>query len=45
MVMALNTGGNAWTYSVSCAAAGGCSAGGYYTDNSGHAQAFVVSNP
>ncbi len=42
---ALNTGGNAWTYSVSCAAAGACSAGGFYTDSSGHGQAFVVSKP
>ena len=29
--------------SVSCASAGNCSAGGYYTDSSGHQQAFVVS--
>jgi hypothetical protein len=29
--------------SVSCAQPGNCSAGGYYTDNSGHEQAFVVS--
>ena len=42
---ALNTGGNAWTYSVSCAAAGACSAGGFYTDSTGHGQAFVVSKP
>ena len=40
---ALNSGGNAWTNSVSCAAAGQCAAGGYYTDGSGSAQAFVVS--
>ena len=41
----LNTGGNAWTYSVSCRSAGNCSAGGYYADSSGHQQAFVVSKP
>jgi hypothetical protein len=29
--------------SVSCATAGNCSAGGYYTDASGHQQAFVVT--
>jgi hypothetical protein len=29
--------------SVSCASAGNCSAGGYYTDTAGHTQAFVVS--
>jgi hypothetical protein len=40
---ALNQGGNAGLTSVSCAPAGGCSAGGYYTDGSGHTQAFVVS--
>ena len=28
---------------MSCASAGNCSAGGYYTDSSGHQQAFVVS--
>jgi hypothetical protein len=28
---------------VSCAPAGTCSAGGYYTDRSHHQQAFVVS--
>jgi len=28
---------------VSCASAGNCSAGGYYTDSSRHQQAFVVS--
>jgi hypothetical protein len=39
----LNKGGNAQVYSVSCASAGNCSAGGYYTDSSGHTQAFVVS--
>ena len=30
-------------YTVSCAAVGECAAGGYYTDGSKHAQAFVVS--
>jgi D-alanine-D-alanine ligase-like ATP-grasp enzyme len=29
--------------SVSCASAGNCSAGGYYTDSSGNGHAFVVS--
>jgi len=28
---------------VSCASAGHCSAGGFYTGSSGHLQAFVVS--
>ena len=40
---ALNTGGSAATYSVSCASESNCSAGGYYTDRSRHNQAFVVS--
>jgi Peptidase A4 family len=40
---ALNRGGDAMTASVSCATAGNCSAGGYYTDRSGVPQAFVVS--
>ena len=39
---ALNAGGYAATYAVSCASAGHCSAGGFYTDHSGHQQAFVV---
>jgi hypothetical protein len=39
----LNSGGAAWTVSVSCASAGNCSAGGGYTDSSGHRQAFVVT--
>jgi hypothetical protein len=39
----LNNGGSATLYSVSCASAGNCSAGGDYVDNSGHQQAFVVS--
>ena len=40
---ALNTRGDAVLYEVSCGAAGSCSAGGFYTDGSGHGQAFVVS--
>jgi D-alanine-D-alanine ligase-like ATP-grasp enzyme len=40
---ALNAGGTAEVYSVSCASAGNCSAGGYYTDRSDHDQVFVVS--
>ena len=40
---ALNRGGQAGIASVSCASTGECSAGGSYTDNSVHSQAFVVS--
>jgi hypothetical protein len=40
---ALNTGGDAFINSVSCAAAGSCAAGGSYIDGSGHFQAFVVT--
>ena len=40
---ALNTGRNADIASVSCGAAGSCGAGGFYTDRSGHWQAFVAS--
>ena len=40
---ALNRGGDAAIESVSCAAAGSCTAGGFYTDGSGHQQAFVVT--
>jgi hypothetical protein len=40
---ALNQGGAAWLLTVACASAGNCSAGGYYTDSSGHQQVFVVS--
>jgi hypothetical protein len=40
---ALNTGGDAGIGSVSCGSAGNCSAGGEYTDSSGHGQAYVVS--
>ena len=40
---ALNKGGDAQTYSLSCASVGKCSAGGYTTDSSGHPQVFVVN--
>jgi hypothetical protein len=40
---ALNQGGFAGLGPVSCVSAGNCSAGGYYTDSSGHQQVFVVS--
>ena len=40
---ALNARGNAQVYTVSCGLAGNCGAGGYYRDNSGHYQAFVVT--
>jgi hypothetical protein len=39
---ALNQGGHALIYSVSCTSAGNCGAAGVYRDNSGHYQAFVV---
>jgi hypothetical protein len=39
----LNAGGAAELNSVSCAAAGDCSAGGFYRDRAGHVQAFVVT--
>jgi len=39
---ALNAGGSAGVLSMSCAAPGGCSAGGYYTDGSADAMPFVV---
>jgi hypothetical protein len=38
----LNQGGQAQVASVSCPSAGNCAAGGFYTDSSGHGQAFVV---
>jgi hypothetical protein len=41
---ALNRGGKASISSVSCVSAGNCSAGGTYTDGSGHIQAFVVGD-
>jgi hypothetical protein len=40
---ALHKGGLAALLSVSCRSAGRCAAGGFYTDGSGHGQAFVVS--
>jgi hypothetical protein len=40
---ALHTGGVAEVSSVSCASAGNCAAGGFYTDRSGQVQAFVAS--
>jgi hypothetical protein len=39
----LNAGGSAGVSSVSCASAGNCGALGFYTDSSGHGQAFVFS--
>jgi hypothetical protein len=39
----LNAGGSADVYTLSCASAGNCAAGGQYTDSSGHTQAFVVN--
>jgi len=39
----LSNGGKASVESVSCAAAGACVAGGYYTDDTHRQQAFVVS--
>jgi cytochrome c551/c552 len=41
-VAALNQGGYAGLTSVSCASAGNCSAGGYYTDGSSARQAFIA---
>jgi hypothetical protein len=40
---ALNAGGEAAVYSVSCPSAGNCAAGGFYKDISGNYQAFVAS--
>jgi hypothetical protein len=40
---ALNQGGYAQVNSVSCSSPGNCSAGGWYTDGFGRAQAFIVS--
>jgi hypothetical protein len=39
----LNAGGAATVVSVSCASAGYCSAGGFFSDGSNNSQAFVVS--
>jgi len=41
-LVALNAGGNAGPTSVSCASAGNCVAGGYYTDMTGAQDAFVA---
>jgi hypothetical protein len=40
---ALNVGGSGGVESVSCASAGNCAAGGFYTDGSVHDQAWVAS--
>ena len=40
---ALNQGQDGSLASVSCGSAGNCGAGGFYTDSSGHQQAFVAS--
>ena len=40
---ALNAGGHAYVYQVSCASAGNCAAGGDYRDGGHHQQGFVVS--
>lgn len=40
---ALNSKGYAAGASISCVAAGGCTAGGYYTDRAGNEEAFVAS--
>ena len=42
-IAAGNSQNTAAVNAVSCGSAGSCSAGGYYHDDSGHAQAFVVS--
>ena len=39
---ALSKGGPGQVIEVSCASAGSCAAGGFYTDGSGHQQGFVV---
>ncbi|HEV2426771.1 MAG TPA: hypothetical protein VGS61_00975, partial [Acidimicrobiales bacterium] len=41
---ALNVGGEAQAQSLSCAAPGDCAVVGYYTDGSGHKQAFVADS-
>jgi hypothetical protein len=41
---ALNPGGDAQVFSVSCAQAGACAAGGYYTDRHDHSQGFIVNH-
>jgi len=40
---ALNTGGTAFLFAMSCSSAGGCSGAGSYTDGAGHTQAFVLT--
>jgi hypothetical protein len=40
---ALNAGGNAQVFSVSCPTAGSCAAGGYYTDHFSVTQALVAT--
>jgi len=40
---ALNAGGHAQVNSVSCGSAGNCSAGGVYSDSSGHRQGFIAN--
>src|SRR5258708_12280571 len=40
---ALNKGGNAEVFSVSCASAGNCAAGGLYTDGFRHVPALLVT--
>ncbi len=40
---ALNVGGHASVYSVSCASAGSCAAGGFYTDASNVRHAYVAN--
>lgn len=40
---ALNAGGNADLFSLSCSAGGNCAAGGFYSDGSDAFQAFVVT--
>jgi len=40
---ALNQGSDAFIYSVACASAGNCAAGGFYKDKAGKIQAFVAS--
>jgi hypothetical protein len=40
---ALNAGGNAQVFSVSCPTAGGCAAGGYYTDGTSLSQTLVAT--
>jgi hypothetical protein len=40
---ALNKGEDDYVYSVACASAGNCSAGGEYKDGAGHIQAFLVN--